>query len=263
VHGRPYVTLKWAQTADGKVAGAGGKRLQISNARSMRLVHELRARCDAIMVGINTVLADNPRLIPRGVERIRGLLRVVLDRRFRIPLDSEIVEGADLLQMKHETDTVVIGEEPFLDPQRRSALMAHRVMIGTQKSSDLPEVLAMLGRFRPRTRNSPHLTHLLVEPGPTLARSFLETDLVDRVWIFSSSAALNEASAPSAMAIPEHYVRTGALNVQGDLLTEYLDPRGSVFFACQPSADFVLAEEEIRADKASTSSAQGNVCAND
>src|SRR6267142_6844283 len=68
LHGRPYVTLKWAQSADGKVAGKLGARKQISNELSMRVVHELRARSDAILVGIGTVLADDPVLLPRGVK---------------------------------------------------------------------------------------------------------------------------------------------------------------------------------------------------
>src|SRR3954471_10785311 len=67
VYDRPYVTLKWAETADGKVAGPGGERLQISNPRSSRLVRELRARCDAVLVGLNTVLTDDPLLTVRDV----------------------------------------------------------------------------------------------------------------------------------------------------------------------------------------------------
>src|SRR5262245_46448614 len=65
---RPYVTLKWAESSDGKVAGAGGKRSQISNDRAMKVVHEMRARSDTILVGINTVLADDPQLTVRNVE---------------------------------------------------------------------------------------------------------------------------------------------------------------------------------------------------
>src|SRR5438874_4671655 len=83
VYDRPYVTLKWAETADGKVAGPGGKRAQISNPASTKLVHELRARSDAIMVGVNTVISDDPMLTPRHVDvpPTRRLLRVVLDSR--------------------------------------------------------------------------------------------------------------------------------------------------------------------------------------
>src|SRR4051812_14976122 len=66
VYDRPYVTLKWAETADGKVAGLGGKRLQISNEQSSAIVHTLRARSDAIVVGVNTVIADDPLLTARA-----------------------------------------------------------------------------------------------------------------------------------------------------------------------------------------------------
>src|SRR2546423_8567983 len=94
VYDRPYVTLKWAESADGKVAGAGGKRRQISNPRSTRALHELRGRSDAIMVGINTVLADDPMLIARDVRSARPLIRVVLDSQLRIPMDSRLVHSA-------------------------------------------------------------------------------------------------------------------------------------------------------------------------
>src|SRR3954451_12564544 len=76
--GRPYVTLKWAESADGKVAGPGGRRTQISNGLSMRLVHELRSRCEGIVVGINTVLADAPLLTARRVGASRLRARFVL-----------------------------------------------------------------------------------------------------------------------------------------------------------------------------------------
>ena len=79
IHHRPYVTLKWAQTADGKVAGPGGRRMKISNERSHRLIHELRAKSDGVMVGIGTVLKDDPLLTARRVTHARPLIRIVLD----------------------------------------------------------------------------------------------------------------------------------------------------------------------------------------
>src|SRR5688500_8212868 len=77
-HGRPYVTMKWAQTGNGKVAGPRGRPLRITNDTSDRVVHALRARCDAIAIGTNTVLSDDPLLTARGGERVRPLLRIVL-----------------------------------------------------------------------------------------------------------------------------------------------------------------------------------------
>src|SRR5687768_16410958 len=94
VYDRPYVTLKWAETADGKVAGPRGERLQISNEKSTRVVHELRARSDAILVGINTVLTDDPMLTPRDVPTTRRIIRAVLDARLRIPMSCKLVRTA-------------------------------------------------------------------------------------------------------------------------------------------------------------------------
>src|SRR5712691_4309645 len=99
-------------------------------------------------------------------------------------------------------------------------------------------VLSLLGSLK--FRLLPTLTHLLVEPGPTLARSFFESGLADRVWSSSSPVALNEPSAPSVTPIPEHYLKTAELNLDGDVLTEYLNPQSAVFFAPERSADLPL-----------------------
>src|SRR5205085_2753970 len=92
---RPYVTLKWAQSRNGKVAGAMGKRVKITGEESDHVVHELRARSDAIAVGTNTVLNDDPLLTARGVAiSDRKLLRVVLSNSLKIPLSSRLVQSA-------------------------------------------------------------------------------------------------------------------------------------------------------------------------
>src|SRR5207248_3272626 len=94
VRGRPYVTIKWAQTADGRIAGRSGGRLQIGNAQSVRVVHELRARCDEIAVGLSTVLTDDPLLTVRHAPPLRELTRIVLDPDLRTPLTSRLVQTA-------------------------------------------------------------------------------------------------------------------------------------------------------------------------
>jgi diaminohydroxyphosphoribosylaminopyrimidine deaminase/5-amino-6-(5-phosphoribosylamino)uracil reductase len=230
VHGRPYVTLKWAQTADGKVAGAGGKRLQISNDRSMVLVHQLRARSDAVAIGIETALADDPLLTPRGATGARRVTRIVLDSHLRLPLSSNLVKTAS------EYPLLVYCAESCDRWQRDGNAIGPGVeVVGTATDSDghieLREFLSRLPEA---------MTHLLVEPGPTLARSLFERGLADRVWVFSSSTALNEPSAPSATPIPEHYLKTAELNREGDVLTEYLNPQSAVFFAPERSADLPL-----------------------
>src|SRR5207247_11275040 len=88
--GLPYVTAKWAMTLDGKIATRAGDSKWISNAASRRRVHELRGRTDAVIVGISTVLADDPLLTARPPGP-RTPLRIVLDRHGRLPLTSQLL----------------------------------------------------------------------------------------------------------------------------------------------------------------------------
>jgi diaminohydroxyphosphoribosylaminopyrimidine deaminase/5-amino-6-(5-phosphoribosylamino)uracil reductase len=234
-HNRPYVTLKWAETADGRISGPGGARLQISNAASSRLVHQLRSRCDAIMVGIGTVLADDPVLTVRDVPPLRRPMRVVLDRQLRLPLESRLVQSKD-------TPTLVLSG-PIAEPEIRARvapLLAAGVRIVAIAAAEgnsgvsLTEALHPLGVER--------WTHLLVEPGPNLARSFFAADAADRLWVFRSRRRVDDASALAAPTIPVHFVETGRIDIAGDTLVEYLNSRSDTCFAVTPSADFVLAQ---------------------
>src|SRR5688500_868838 len=95
VHRRPYVTLKWAQSRNGMVAGRMGRPVKITGEASDRIVHALRSRCDAIAVGTNTVLNDDPILTARlATDHPRRLLRVVLSSSLKLPLDSRLVRSA-------------------------------------------------------------------------------------------------------------------------------------------------------------------------
>lgn len=247
---RPYVTLKWAQSADGKVAGPGGARAQISNARSMREVHRLRARCDAILVGINTVLTDDPLLTARDVEFRQPLLRGVLDRHLRIPLDCKLVrtaasapQGSSVDPIRSNEVEVFTSEQACARDRQKVAALEERA-VGLQPIEVNPDGhLSLSGCIRAIGAGR---SHLLVEPGPTLARSFFETGWVDRVWLFRSPKPIADPTAPAAAAVPSHYIKVGEVALEGDVLTEYLNPRSSVFFAGEPSADLVLAEAGVR-----------------
>jgi riboflavin biosynthesis pyrimidine reductase len=85
------------------------------------------------------------------------------------------------------------------------------------------------------------VTHLLVEPGPTLAASFLRHNLADRVWIFYSPKRAGDHTAPAAARV--EYPYTGQIMLQGDQLTEYLNPQSPVYYALERSADLVLTEK--------------------
>ena len=229
--GLPYVTLKWAESSDGKVAGPPGRRLWISNRRALHIVHELRALCDAILVGMNTVKADDPLLTVRGVVPCRPLHRVVLNRDLTLSMASRVVQSA------REAPLIVICADAARreKPDHVRALESRGVEVVPMDTDgsgyiDLPDVLRLLG--------SRSFTHLLVEPGPTLARSFLRQNLADRAWIFRSPNPVGDPTVPSALRID--YTPTGEAELNGDRLTEYLNPASPAFFSGEPSADLLL-----------------------
>lgn len=234
VHNRPYVTLKWAESADGKIAGRMGQRVHITNATSDRTVHALRARCDAIAVGTNTVLNDDPLLTARGVDINRPLLRVVLSNSLKISAKSALVRTASQLPLLiYCSDASVAAQAEHVEELREAG--AHVIALKTAGESHfaLPDVLSDL--------HSRSVTHLLVEPGPTLARSMLATNQVDRVWVFRSTVplAIEDGSAAPALQYPA----SEEMDLEGDRLTEHLNPASVVFFTSVPSADFVLTQQ--------------------
>jgi len=234
--GRPYVTMKWAQTADGKVAGPGGKRMQISNAASSALVQTLRSRSDAILIGVGTAIADDPMLTVRGAETSRLHTRIVLDSKLRLPVSGKLATSTEMLPVD-----LYFAREGFVEagPERIKALMKAGVTL-REGASDIRGRIALPALIQ--SDKMADVTHLLVEPGPTLARSFFEAGAADRLWVIQSPQSVNDATAPEAAAIPSRFVKTGELTIEGDTLTEYLDQESDLFFAPVPSADLVLAQ---------------------
>jgi diaminohydroxyphosphoribosylaminopyrimidine deaminase/5-amino-6-(5-phosphoribosylamino)uracil reductase len=234
LHQRPYVTLKWAQTADGKVAGAGGRKQWISNPRATRAIHELRARCDSILVGIGTVLNDDPLLTSRGVVGARPLRRAVLDTNLRLPLESQLVHtGAGEVVVFCSRDAY--RQSPRVAELQRMGIDVVPVKLHPRGGVSLDDVLFDLDNWG---------EHVLVEAGPTLARSFMEQGLADRVWVIHSPTRMDDETAPSAA--PVDYPVAAEANLDGDRVVEYLNPSSRVFFAPIPSADFVRVTEDPR-----------------
>ena len=236
-----YVTLKWAESRDGRVAGANGLPARISNAAATRAVHALRGRCDAILVGVNTVITDDPLLTARGVESPRRLTRAVLDTRLRIPTWSRLVRTA------REHPLIVFTSGRALRRDRRAtALELEALGVAVQDASPEfiddytypAEGLSLETVVWHLSMNG--ATHLLVEPGPALAASFFGSGLVDRVWAIRSPTKIADPTAPAAATVPADYVVTGVLDLDGDQLTEYLNPNSSVFSGACESADMVL-----------------------
>lgn len=227
----PYVILKWAETADGKIAGAGGKRLDISNAASIEAVHQLRSRCDGILIGIGTALADNPLLTARIPNPRSTPLRIVLDSRLRLPAESQILKTAS------KSPTLICCSDAAM---REKSDLVSRLNIREVEVLPIPAdskgglsleyLLDELGKRG--------LVYLLVEPGPKLAESFVSQNLADRVWIFRSPEPLEIPEAPGMIKID--YPATGKAELDGDELTEYLNPDSKAFYAMTTSADLEL-----------------------
>ncbi len=173
--GRPWVILKWAQSIDGKLAWTDDTdRRWISNELSRKDAHRLRTDCQAILVGIGTVLADNPALTPRPPRGNRPM-RVVLDSGLRIPLGSRILNTRRFPTMIITTEASAKRHEAKIDRILAKHVDIHVVRQADERC-DLDDVLAEMGRCDVR--------QLLVEGGPTLLSAFIEAGLADAVRIY-------------------------------------------------------------------------------
>ena len=166
---RPYVVLKYAQTLDGRIATRTGDSKWISGEPERRVSHALRASCDAVLVGVGTVVSDDPKLTVRLVPG-PSPVRIVLDSTLRLP------GGANSLD--EQASTIVVTTERAA-PERRHALEAQgvgvRVVPAGPSGVDLGETLALLRAAGVRS--------LLVEGGAQVITSFLRARLVDRLVV--------------------------------------------------------------------------------
>ncbi len=217
--GRPMVTLKLAETADGFAAGApGAPRLKITGAVANSRVHMLRALHDALMVGIGTALADDPQLTVRlpGLED-RKPLRIVLDSHLRLPVSSRLVQTA------RSHPTLIIAAEGA-SQEAAARLADHGVEVAWAKADangrlDLDAALTLLC--------ARGLTRIFCEGGPHLAAALIARRLADEVIIFQSPARLQAGlpalDAPSRAALVDSalYRPAGQASAGEDIIRAY------------------------------------------
>lgn len=179
--GRPHVHAKWAMTLDGKIATREGHSKWISNEASRRRVHELRGRMDAILVGIGTVLADDPQLTARPPGP-RTATRIVLDSRCRLPPRSILARTA------RETPTLVVtAADAPVERLRGLEALGCEILPLLEGRASVPALLAELGRRR--------MTNVLVEGGSAVLGSFLDTGAIDEVHVFVAPQLVGGAEA--------------------------------------------------------------------
>jgi len=180
---RPFVTLKTASTLDGKIAAYTGDSRWITNDMARTYVHTLRQRHQAIMVGVGTVLADDPSLTVRlpvpGVHPIR----IIVDSELRTPLHSKVVQD-------QEAETIILTTERA-DPERARKLEQAGAMIiacGDGERVDLDLAMQTLAEHE--------IASILLEGGGTLNGAMLKRQLIDKMYLFYAPKIIGGREAP-------------------------------------------------------------------
>jgi len=189
---RPFVTLKLAVSADGKAALAGRKPVTLSSEPARTRVFQMRGQSDAILVGIGTVLSDNPQLTCRlpGMDE-RSPVRVLLDARLRVPMSVTLVATVRDVPtwVFCSTKASPIAE----DILQQKGCKVFRVDESDGKL-DLAQVLKTLGEQG--------ITRLMVEGGPTVAASFVAADLVDEAVLLHSEKTVGDDGIDALQGLP-------------------------------------------------------------
>ncbi len=195
-HQRPFVLMKVAMTLDGRIAPPAGKHAPgepywITSEEARAAVQPLRWQADAAMVGVDTVLADDPLLTDRsGMRRRRPLLRIVLDSALRMPLDCKLVKTA--------ADDVVVFTVSS-DQERIAALRSRGVQVETLPAEagrvPIGKVLDKLGQEG--------VLMLLTETGTRLNTALLAGGFVDRVHFFVSPQIMGSDAVPAFRGMTE------------------------------------------------------------
>jgi diaminohydroxyphosphoribosylaminopyrimidine deaminase/5-amino-6-(5-phosphoribosylamino)uracil reductase len=181
--GIPYCFVKSAMSLDGKTATSLGESKWITSPKSRAVGHRLRASVDAIMVGINTVIKDNPELSSHQIDG-KDPLRIIVDSRGKIPLNSKV--------LKDSSKTIVATTHKLSSSKERTLLKLGVQLIKTHSKSrvNLKELFIQLGKKR--------VSSVLVEGGGQLIASLFQEKLVDRILFFYAPILIGGDSAPTS-----------------------------------------------------------------
>lgn len=190
---RPHVTLKLATSLDGRIATASGESRWITGEAARAEVQRMRAAHDAVLVGIGTVLADDPELLVRG-EAAPAIqpVRVVLDRKLRIPETSRLVQTAT--DRRQRLVIISTGGWPTDRPLARGTGIEVNLVNPAPGEGEIAAVLRVL-------RQTHSAQSVLVEGGGIVAASFIEEGLVDRIEWFRAPIVLGAEGRPAIGAL--------------------------------------------------------------
>ena len=189
--GRPWVTLSYAQSLDGCIAACPGQPLALSGPQSLILTHRLRAAHDAILVGIGTVLADDPRLTVRLVEG-EDPQPVIVDSRLRFPIDANLLRGHSLPPWIATRDGADQDRQRSLETANARVL---RLPADPGGGVYLVALLECLGRLG--------INSLMVEGGARIITSFLREQLVDLLVLTVSPLLVGGLHAVDSLGVTD------------------------------------------------------------
>ena len=209
--GLPWVTAKWAETRRGDLVAPPGHDRRISGAASHRLVHRERGRCDAILTGVGTIIADDPRLDPRGPRPRRVPRRVVVDPAFDVPVDARLFhEGrGDVTIAAHAT---ALARRAADQETLRSRGVTFLPLEGASVASGWPDGLpaGLLETVLRRLHRDHAVSHVLTEAGPGLLDALFGANLVDGALVFTAAFDFpGDPDGASARTAPRRHVEAG------------------------------------------------------
>jgi len=191
VTGLPFVTAKVAQSADGKISTTTGDSKWISNEASRKKVQFLRANSDAVMVGVNTVIKDNPSLTIR-ISSLKFIQpwRIIIDPFLIIPETANVLND-----IFFEKTVLVVKNEIASQSKARNLSEKGIKIIGIESDSDIIDpksILSKLAQFP--------IMSILIEGGPATLGSFLDCQSIDKIHIFIAPMIIGGANAPGSFA---------------------------------------------------------------
>ncbi len=183
--GLPFVTVKTANTIDGKVATEAGSSRWITGEEARGFVHQLRHQNQSILVGINTVIKDDPQLTTRLPQGGRNPIRIIVDSQLRIPLDAQVVvdgQAPTWIYTTHEAD--------FTKKEELERKGVHVFPVSHGPRVHIPSLLVHLGRQQ--------VTSVLVEGGSQINGSFLNSRCIDKLITFIAPKIVGGSQAPTS-----------------------------------------------------------------
>ncbi|WP_290454867.1 bifunctional diaminohydroxyphosphoribosylaminopyrimidine deaminase/5-amino-6-(5-phosphoribosylamino)uracil reductase RibD [Ileibacterium valens] len=200
--GYPYCALKYAMTLDGKIAAASGESKWITSSKARNQVHLLRHEYAAILVGINTVLKDDPMLNCR-LENTKDPIRIVVDTHLRLPLDSQLVQSAKnipLIAATCQNDSTKIAEY-------EKAGVTVLICQSKDNQVDLKDLFYQLGQMK--------INSVLIEGGPAIAASALDQGLVQKVYTYISPKLFGGTHSKSPIGGQGAWYPSDCIKVKG------------------------------------------------